>query len=165
MRSLALFSLLALTLSACGGEDAAEPDSVVDTTTGDDDAVVSANFFGLDNAYARAAPAGGTSAVYLDLVNDTADDVTLLAASTDAAGLVEIHQTATDEGGLSAMTPVEGGLDVAAGETVSLEPGGLHIMLLDLQRGLAEGDTVTLELQFEGRDALTVQVPVRGLDG
>jgi len=164
MRALALFSLLALTLSACGGGDA-EPDSVLDTTTGDDDAVMSANFFGLDNAYARAAPAGGTSAVYLDLVNDTADDVTLLSASTDAAGVVEIHRTEPGADGLSAMTPVEGGLDVAAGETVSLEPGGLHIMLLDLQRDLADGDTVTLELQFEGRDALTVQAPVRGLDG
>jgi len=154
MRSLALLSLLALT--ACGGDSA-------DAT--DDATVVSANYFGLDNAYARAAPAGGASAVYLDVVNDTSSDVTLVSASTDAAGRVEIHRTEAGQDDLTTMTPVEGGLAVPAGETVTLAPGGLHVMLLDLQRDLAEGDTVTVELQFEGRSPLTVQAPVRGLDG
>lgn len=157
---LALALPLLVALAACGGDDAPPSDA-----PDDDASVATANFFGLDNAYARTAPAGGTSAVYLDMVNDTSDDVTLLAASTDAAGTVEIHETGEDADGLRTMTPVEGGLDVPAGATVSLEPGGLHVMLLDLQRDLVEGDTVTVEFQFEGRAPLTVQAPVRGLGG
>ena len=154
MRPIPLLAL-ALALAACGGD---APDD-----TPSDAPVVSANFFGLDGAYARAAPAGGTSAVYLDLVNDTDADVTLLSASTDVAGVVEVHRTETGADGLTSMAPVEGGLEVPAGETVSLEPGGLHVMLLDLQRDLAEGDTVTVELEFDGRSPLTVRAPVRGL--
>jgi periplasmic copper chaperone A len=67
--------------------------------------------------------AAGVSAIYMELVNRGAEDDTLISVSTDAAGLVEIHQT-TVENDMMQMRPVEGGLPVAAGESVLLEPGG-----------------------------------------
>ena len=161
-----LIAPLALALAACGSEGA--PDAP-DTGFADDQTneslapVATADALGLNDPFARAAPAGGVSAVFLQIENATALDETLVAARTDAAGRVEIHRTQEGAGGLSEMVEVEGGLLVPAGETVTLEPGGLHVMLLDLQRDLAEGDTLDVEMEFSSRGTVTARVPVRGL--
>jgi len=52
-------------------------------------------------------------------------------------------------------------LDLPAGETVNLEPGGYHVMLIDLAEPLAEGDTFNVTLDFAEADDLTVEVVVR----
>jgi len=52
-------------------------------------------------------------------------------------------------------------LEIPAGETVSLEPGGYHIMLLDLASPLEEGSTVELTLTFENAGELVVTAEVR----
>jgi copper(I)-binding protein len=52
-------------------------------------------------------------------------------------------------------------LDIHAGETVELKPGGYHIMLMDLIRDLAVGDKVQLELTFESAGKVTVEAEVR----
>ena len=146
--------LLAVALAACGGGADDVPD---------DGPTVAGDFFGVEDAYVRAAPVGGVSAAYLVMENGTDEAVRLTAASTEAAGRVEIHRTQATDDGMTSMTPVEDGLGVAVGETVALEPGGLHLMLLDVRRDLSEGDTVAVALEFEGRAPLTVQAPVRGL--
>ena len=156
MRTLLAFGL-ALTLAACG--DPPESGETADV----DDAVVSTNFLGLDEAYARAAPAGGTSAVYLRIENSMPEADTLVGVRTDAAGVVEIHRTEDVGEGQTGMVPVVGGVPVPAGETVALEPGGLHVMLLDLQRDLTVGDSLDLEVEFAGRGVLPMRAPVRGL--
>ena len=147
---------LALALAACADDATPEPTATPDPTPAAPAAGLVA-----DGAYARSAPAGGVSAVYLTLQNGTSAADTLLAAVTVAAGRVEIHQTQDVGDGLSGMVPVEGGLAVPAGGTVTMEPGGLHVMLLDLQRELAAGDTLDVELQFSSGDRRTVRAPVR----
>jgi copper(I)-binding protein len=52
-------------------------------------------------------------------------------------------------------------IDVPAGGTVSLEPGGLHIMLIDLREPLKQGETLPLTLTFAKAGKVTVQVPVK----
>ena len=71
------------------------------------------------------------------------------------------------QGDVMRMRALAGGLELPAGETVSFEPGGYHLMLLDLKRPLRAGDTVVATLVIEGtdgqRETLKVQAAVRAL--
>lgn len=99
-----------------------------------------------------------TGVVYLIIHNrsDAADR--LVAASSPAAERAELHTHRLD-GTVMRMRQVEA-VEIAAGETVSFEPGGLHIMLRGLTAPLREGDSFTLTLRFEASGATTVEVPV-----
>lgn len=91
---------------------------------------------------------------------------TLVAASTPAAGVVEIHEMSM-EGDVMRMRALPGGLPLPAGQAVTLAPGGVHIMLMDLKQPLQPGDTVSVTLTIQGSDGrqetLQVQAPVRAL--
>lgn len=107
-------------------------------------------------------PPGPNGAAYMTLANDGDADDRLIAATTDVAGSAELHETATD-GGTMSMQPVEG-IAVPAGGQAVLEPGGLHIMLLDVAGDLREGDTVELTLTFDvaGEQTVTAEVVPTG---
>ncbi|TQK10783.1 copper chaperone PCu(A)C [Herbaspirillum sp. SJZ107] len=89
----------------------------------------------------------------------------LLAASTPAAGRVEIHQMEM-QGQTMRMHAVDG-IDLPAGQAVNLASGGYHIMLLDLKRQLKEGEQVPMTLTVQGadgkRDSVNLTVPVKPL--
>ena len=90
----------------------------------------------------------------------------LLSASSPVAGVVEIHEMAM-EGNVMKMRAVPS-LDLPAGKTVDLKPGGYHVMLMDLKKPLAAGDTVPLTLVVESagqRETVEVKVTVRPLSG
>jgi hypothetical protein len=90
----------------------------------------------------------------------------LVSASSPVAGVVEIHEMAM-ENDIMRMRQVPG-LDLAAGRTVELKPGGYHVMLLDLKAQVKEGDVVPVTLVFEGKDGkrenVEIQAPVRPLN-
>jgi copper(I)-binding protein len=94
-----------------------------------------------------ASEAGGVSGAYMTIANESETPFALVAASTPAAGLVEIHETQMTNG-VMRMNPIER-LELQPGESAVLEPGGFHIMLMDLARGLAPGDAISLTLTFE----------------
>jgi copper(I)-binding protein len=89
----------------------------------------------------------------------------LVAASSLAAGRVEIHQMEM-QGQTMRMHAVDG-IDLPAGQAVNLASGGYHIMLLDLKRQLKEGEQVPLTLTVQGaggkRDSVNLTVPVKPL--
>lgn len=103
---------------------------------------------------------GGTTAIYFNLLNRgaAADRLVAVSATPGIAEAVEMHETVI-ENEMAMMQPVDG-LDIPAGETVFFEPGGLHIMLVGLQRDLAPGDAITLTLTFTSGAQLVVAVPV-----
>lgn len=112
----------------------------------------------LTGAWARATPPGArTAAAYLTIAPGDASD-TLLGASTPSARAVEIH-THVVEGGLQRMIGVAE-LALPAGQTVRLEPGGLHLMLIDLAAPLAPGTKVALSLRFAAAGTIELEVPV-----
>ena len=108
-------------------------------------------------AWARPTVAGqmGTGA-FMQLMSR--DGARLLGASSDVAGVVEIHEMAM-EGNVMRMRPIRM-LDLPPGGTVELKPGGHHIMLMDLKRPLAVGEKIKVNLQLETRDKKLVTQPI-----
>lgn len=97
--------------------------------------------------------AGGMTAVYGTLTNTTGSDITLTGAATEVAGLVEIHEVAMVDGEMK-MQEIDGGLVIPAGQSVVLEPGGNHIMLMELSAAIEAGQEISVTLNFDGAESL-----------
>ncbi len=102
---------------------------------------------------------GAVSAAYMVIANNGDADDTLVAAATDAANVVEIHESVIDENDVMRMNQVSG-ITVSAGGEATLRQGGYHVMLIDLTRNLNPGDTIDLTLNFESGLTVDLQVPV-----
>jgi copper(I)-binding protein len=108
--------------------------------------------------YARAAIPNG--AVFMKLMNAGGADDRLISAQTEVANAVELHESKMDENGVMRMSPVPN-IPVPAGGSATLQPGGLHVMLIGLNRELAIGDKFSLTLNFEKSGPRTLEVEVR----
>jgi copper(I)-binding protein len=111
----------------------------------------------IQNAWSRAALAGRTGVVFLTIADRGAPD-RLIAIESPAAQTAELHES-TMGGGIMKMRPL-GVLPIAPGQTVTLAPGGYHIMLVHLNRDLAEGDKVPVTLTFETAGKIAVEATV-----
>ena len=122
----------------------------------------------VDGAWARRAPMLGSSdakagsgngAVYAALVNPGKEPDALIAAASDAAGTAEIHES-YQASGMMMMRQVRK-IDVPAGQTVEMKPGGYHIMLLNLKRDLKVGQVVGVTLQFQNAGKISVNAQIK----
>jgi copper(I)-binding protein len=103
----------------------------------------------------------GAGAVYMILKNDGSEADKLLSGKTPAAEVVELHESFMDENNVMKMRAVEGGyIEVPAGGSVELKPGGLHVMLIKLVKPLQADTTIPLTLNFEKSGELTIEAPV-----
>ena len=82
----------------------------------------------------------------------------LISASADFAERVELHSMKMD-GDVMRMRQVEG-IDIPAGQTVELKPGGFHLMFMGLKQPLAKDSRVPLKLKFEKAGEVTVEIKV-----
>jgi periplasmic copper chaperone A len=108
---------------------------------------------------ATRAPA---AAAYVELTNTGSGDDRLLRVSTPVAPDSTLH-VVTEQDGLSTMERTDG-IDLPAGATVGLDPGGSHVMLAGLDGPLVAGSTVTLHLEFEHSAPIDVQAQVLPLE-
>lgn len=99
--------------------------------------------------------------IFMTLTNDGDTADRLVSGATDVAGVVELHETVRDDEGRMMMQPLENGIEIPAGGSVALVPGGLHVMLREVTAELVEGDTITITLQFEQAGEVTLDVPVQ----
>lgn len=110
--------------------------------------------------YARVVPPGApASAAFMKLHNNGDSDRKLVSASSDIAEVVELH-THIHDNGVMRMRPVEN-IEIPAGEEAVLQPGGLHIMLINLKKPMAAGDKVTIDLQFDDGSHQSVEAEAR----
>lgn len=113
----------------------------------------------VSDAWARATPPGvAMGAAYLTLHGGTQPD-RLVGARTDRAETVEIHEV-VERDGVARMRPVAA-VEIPARAVVSLAPNGTHLMLVGLDRPLAAGDSLQVELEFAASPKQTVAVVVR----
>lgn len=109
--------------------------------------------------WARATPGGAkVGAAFLELSAPQGGADKLVAAKSPVAGVVELHAH-TQSNGVMQMRRVDD-IPVAAGAKVTMKPGGLHIMLMELKQPLKEGETIDLTLVFEKAGEVKVSVPV-----
>jgi len=117
----------------------------------------------VEDAWSRASIGmNRPGAAYMTIRNLGAETETLVGIRTDLAMMPEIHLSATNEQGVSTMTPM-GDIEIAPDEAVALEPGGLHVMLMRLSRPMIEGETFALTLVFADGDEATAEVPILGI--
>ena len=114
----------------------------------------------IGQAWARSAPAGGNSAAYLTITAASGQADALLSASSPAADMVQLHEASTDTSGMTGMHPVDR-LDIPAGGSVALEPGGYHLMIMGLKSELTVGGTIEVDLVFEHAGKVVVQAEIR----
>ena len=103
------------------------------------------------------APVGGG---FLTIENTGAEADRLISATSDVAGETQIHEMAM-QGDVMKMRQLTEGLEIPAGETVVLAPGGFHIMFIGLKQAFVEGETVAVTLTFEKAGSVDVLLPVQ----
>ncbi len=112
--------------------------------------------------YVRAVPPGApATAAFMGLQADKGN-VALVKASSDVARSVELH-THIHDNGVMRMRPVDK-IELKKGETVTLQPGGLHVMLIGLTRPVKPGDSVEIELSFSDGTKQQISAPVRKIE-
>ncbi len=112
-------------------------------------------------AWVRLPPPNlSVTAAYMNLSNHGEDDLTVVRAESPAAGTVELHEHLQDAAGVMRMRQVAS-FSLPAGGRLALEPGGLHLMLIDLQQPLTEGEAVPVTLELADGRTLEVAAEVR----
>lgn len=159
LRFLPALVLVAAPLAACGGDDAG---------------------IAVSGQWARTSPAmASTGAAYMTLTADADDALIGVSVPADIAATAEIHEMVLAESADDSMgmgdESMDGdsmdmgamvmqqimSLDLPAGETVELKPGGYHVMLIDLAAPLEIGQTFDITLDFETAPDQVVTVEVR----
>ena len=116
----------------------------------------------ISNPWARAT-VQGQKATGAFMTVTAKENSKLVAASTPVAGITEIHEMKMDKDVMK-MSALPNGLDLPAGKSVDLKPGGFHIMLMDLKMPLTKDIAVPLTLTFQDatgkKTQQVVQIPV-----
>ena len=120
----------------------------------------------IGHPWSRATPAGAkVAAGYLTLKNEGSEPDRLVGASAAIAGKGEIHEMKVDAAGVMTMRPVEGGVALPPGAEVALEPGGFHLMFMDLKAPAVQGQKFKGTLTFEKAGTVEVEYAVEGVGG
>ena len=153
---LAVLAIASFALAACGGDDPIT----------------------IEDQWARTSPAmASMGAAYMSISASEGDQLVGVSVPASVAARAEIHEMvpadmdhsmddsmdddemAMDMGAMVMQQIMA--LDLPAGETVNLEPGGYHVMLIDLAEPLVEGESFEVTLDFAEAEDLTVEVVVR----
>ncbi len=114
----------------------------------------------ITNLWARATPPKApTGAGYLTITNKGSEADTLVAVSTPVAETSELHIMEVKDG-IMTMHPVEGGIPIPAGGTVTLAPGGYHLMFITLKHDLKQGEMLPVTLTFAKAGTVEAMLPI-----
>jgi uncharacterized protein YcnI/copper(I)-binding protein len=138
---------------------AAAPDNAMAQMSG----MVHAGDLMISTPWTRATPPGAKVAGgYLTVTNGGKTSDKLLGGTFTGGSRIEVHEMSMNDGVMK-MRPLNDGLEIKPGATVKLEPGGYHLMLMDLAKPLAKGDKVKAQLQFEKAGKVDVELDVNAV--
>jgi len=118
----------------------------------------------MTDAWVKSAESG-MSAAFGEIENEGTEEVTVVSATTEASSMLELHETLENEAGEMVMRQIDGGFVIPAGASLSLAPGGNHIMLMDLTAPLKAGEEVTFTLTFSDDSTFAFTAPVKDYSG
>ena len=145
---LSLLLLSALSVAAAGGEPSTQKDKTPAASAS------------IEHAWVRAMPPSqANTAAYLTVENTGQTSLRIVGAHMHPEALVEIHSSNMVDG-MMTMQAV-GVVDVAPGNSVEFGPGGMHLMIMGLEKMPAPGEQVKLCLEFESASPLCADVTVR----
>ncbi|HEX3709015.1 MAG TPA: copper chaperone PCu(A)C [Pseudolabrys sp.] len=114
-------------------------------------------------AWARATPGGASvGGGYMTITNAGTEPDRLLGGTSGVSKMFQIHQMKMDNG-IMKMRPVEGGLEIKPGQTVTLDPSGYHVMLMGLKQPLKQGEHFKATLEFAKAGKVDVDFTVEGV--
>lgn len=145
-------------MTACTGNTPEEPQLVIEEPWARAAAMINADM-GIEGESGSMHSGGGTSAIYMKIRNSGRQADKLITAKTDVAEIVETH-ISEERDGVMMMAKVDG-IDIPGRDTVELQPGGLHIMLINLQQDLIAGEQINLTLEFEKTGVVNIKIPVK----
>jgi hypothetical protein len=118
----------------------------------------------VSGAFSRATlPAAKTAGAYMTITNVGTTADRLVGVETKTAKTSGVHEMKM-EGDVMKMGELAGGLEIPAGGTVTLEPGGYHIMMMGLIQPLHENACLEVVLKFETAGELPVMLNIGGTD-
>lgn len=116
----------------------------------------------IDHPWSRTTPpVATTGAGYVTITNNGTEPDTLVGGSAEISGGFELH-TSEIVDGVAKMRPLTEGVTIAPGETMTLEPGGTHIMLTGLKGPIRESEPFTGTLVFEQAGEVPIKFVVEG---
>ncbi len=110
-------------------------------------------------ATTSSAPAGGG---FLTITNKGTTRDRLIAVRTPVAEQAQVHEMKMD-GNVMRMRALDGGLEILPGATVTLAPGGLHLMLMGLRKPLVRDTRVPLTLVFEKAGSVEIELSIEAM--
>lgn len=146
----------ALLVGGCGGSDSPDTGMATHPSYGH----ATAGGLRLTHGYVPEPASPAVAAAYFTVRNTGSSADTLTKVSTPAAAEAGLHRYAKSSGGAERMVPLRGGLRIPAHGTVTLHPGGIHVMLMEPGHALHKGRQVKLRLTFRHAGRVTLPVPV-----
>jgi copper(I)-binding protein len=93
-------------------------------------------------------------------VNSVRIEDAWVGGETEIAKMVQVHEVVD-----GMMQEKKGGIVIKPGETVTLEPGGLHIMIMNITKPIVAGDRMSITIKFDGADAQTLELVAKDSAG
>lgn len=114
----------------------------------------------IGHPFSKAMLAGSQVAGgFMKITNSGSTSDRLVKVSTDFAGMVQLHEMKVEDGVMK-MAEIPGGIEIPAGQTVELKPGGLHVMFMNVPTPSKEGDKIKAVLTFEKAGTVEVEFAV-----
>ena len=107
-------------------------------------------------------PSSPVAAAYMTIKNEGNADDKLISVTSSISGSTMVLQTVVDDKGVASMDMIDA-LVIPAGKSVTLKPGGTHIMLMDLKEPVTGKEKIELDLKFENAGDMKVEAPVKKL--
>jgi len=114
----------------------------------------------MDNHAFVATPTAKTGAAYVMVHNHEAGDDHLIGASSSVAQRVQLHKSEITDDGIAKMVHMDEGIPLPGFHVIEMQQGGIHIMLMGLNKQLHHGDVIDITLTFEKAGDISFEVPV-----